>query len=188
MPTGRALDDARGLLLDAGRRVLAAHGASALTSRAVTEASGVAKGVLHRHFDDFDAYIAALVADEAVRIQTIEPRAADSAVMATTDVIEQTFTPTMLALVSLVIGRDGVRKRVGDGSPGIPLLGGATTAVADVLAAGREVGWIRKDADVPVLALALAGSAYLLSAGASGALPDHDAVQEVVGSILRAAL
>lgn len=188
MPTGHALHDARGVLLDAGFRILAAHGATALTSRSVTETSGVAKGVLHRHFEDFDAYVAALVAEEAIRIQAIEPRVADSAAAATTDVIEQTFTPTMLGLVSLVIGRDGVRRRVGDGSPGIPLLGDATTAVADVLAAGREVGWIRKDADVPVLALALAGSAYLLSAGASGALPAHGAVREVVESILAASL
>ena len=188
MPTGQSLRDPRRVLLDAGRRLLAAHGASALTSRSVAEASGVAKGVLHRHFEDFDAYVAALVADEAVRIQGIEPRVADSAAAAATDVIAQTFTPTMLALVSLVISREGVRRRVSDGSPGIPLLGDATTAIADVLAAGREVGWIRQDADVPVLALALAGSAYLLSASASGVLPDHDAVREVVESILVAAL
>src|SRR5690349_11384480 len=98
MPTGHALQDARGVLLDAGRDVLATHGAAALTSRSVTEKSGVAKGVLHRHFEDFDAYVAALVADEAVRIQAIEPRVADSAAAATTDVIEQTFTSTMLGL------------------------------------------------------------------------------------------
>ncbi|WP_374977955.1 TetR/AcrR family transcriptional regulator [Microbacterium trichothecenolyticum] len=188
MPTGRALDDARGLLLEAGRRILAEDGARALTSRSVTEASGVAKGVLHRHFEDFDAYIAALVVGEVVRIREIEPRAADSASAAVADVIEQVFTPTMLGLVSLAIGRDGVRRRVSDGSCGIPLLGDATTAVADVLAAGGEVGWIRRDADVPVLALALTGSAYLLSAGGAGALPDQDTVEEFVQSILAASL
>ena len=69
MPTGHALHDARGVLLDAGVRILAAHGAAALTSRSVTEASGVAKGVLHRHFEDFDDFVAALVAQEAIRIQ-----------------------------------------------------------------------------------------------------------------------
>lgn len=188
MPTGHALGDARGLMLEAGRGILASQGASALTSRSVTEACRIAKGVLHRHFEGFDDYVAALVAEEAVRIQAIEPRVSGSAAAATTDVIEQTFTPTMLGLVSLVIGRDGVRRRLGDGSPGIPLLGDATTAVADILAAGREVGWIRQDADVPVLALALTGSAYLLSAGASGALPDHDTVQDVVESVLAASL
>ncbi|MFB7890985.1 TetR/AcrR family transcriptional regulator [Microbacterium sp. NPDC056044] len=188
MPTGHAILGARGVLLDAGRGVLAAHGPTALTSRSVTEASGVAKGVLHRHFEDFDSYIAALVAEEVARIRAVEPRAAASAVTAITDVIEQTFTPTMLALVSLAIGRDGVRRRLSDRSPGIPLLGDATAAIADILAAGREVGWVRKDADVPVLALALAGSIYLLSAGTSGALPAHDAVQEVVASILAASV
>ena len=73
-----------------------------------------------------------------------------------------------------------------DGSAGIPLLGESTAAVADVLAAGRAVGWIRADADVPVLALALAGSAYLLSADGSAGIADRDAVREFTESILDA--
>jgi len=189
MPTGRALEDPRTTLLDAGRRLLASEGPTALTSRSVAVASGVAKGVLHRHFEDFDAYLAALVTQDAARIQAIEPRVAGSAPAAVTDVIEQVFTPTTVGLVALVISRDGVRRRARPvGAFGIPLLMDATAAVVDVLAAGRDVGWIRADADVAALALALVGSAHLLYAGDRGAFPDHTAVHEVVTSILAGSL
>jgi len=185
MPTGRAIEDARTMLLDAGRRLLATEGPGALTSRSVAVASGVAKGVLHRHFDDFDAYLAALVIEDAVRIRRIEPRVAGSATDAVSDVVEQVFTPVTVALVALVISRDGVRRRARPaGAFGIPLLMDATTVVIDVLAAGRDVGWIRPDADIAALALALVGSAHLLYAGDRGAFPDHTALHEVVAAIL----
>jgi AcrR family transcriptional regulator len=189
MPTGRVLEDPRNLLLAAGRRLLAADGPNAVTSRSVTIASGVAKGVLHRHFEDFDAYLATLVVEDAARIRAIEPRVAGSAPAAVADVIEQVFTPTTLALIALVIGRDDVRRRARpEGAYGIPLLMDATAVVVDVLAAGREVGWIRQDADLPALALGLVGSAYLLCAGGIGAFPDHSAVYEVAESILAGSL
>ena len=73
MPTGIALRDARQQLFDAAERVLLRDGPSALTSRAVTTEAGVAKGVLHRHFDDFDAFLAELVED---RIAGIDRQAA----------------------------------------------------------------------------------------------------------------
>lgn len=185
MPTGRALEDPRALLLEAGRRLLATEGPGAITSRSVTVASGVAKGVLHRHFEDFDVYLATLVSDDAERIRGIEPRVAGSTADAVADVVQQVFTPVTVALVALVISRDGVRRRARRaGAFGIPLLMDATAVVVDVLAAGRDVGWIRPDADVAALALALVGSAHLLYAGDRGAFPDDDALREVVAAIL----
>ena len=61
MPTGVAIRDVREQLFDAAERVLLRDGPSALTSRAVTTEAGCAKGVLHRHFADFDAFLAELV-------------------------------------------------------------------------------------------------------------------------------
>ncbi|MGN6220140.1 MAG: TetR/AcrR family transcriptional regulator [Microbacterium sp.] len=185
MPTGRAIEDPRTVLLDAGRRLLANGGPGAITSRTVAAASGVAKGVLHRHFEDFDTYLAALVTEDAQRIRAIEPRAAGSAAVAVADVVEQVFTPVTVALVALVISRDGVRRRARRaGAFGIPLLMDATAVVIDVLAAGRDVGWIRVDADIAALALAVVGSAHLLYAGDRGAFPDDEALREVVAAIL----
>jgi len=73
-----AIRDPRGQLFDAAERVLLRDGAAALTSRAVTAEAGVAKGVLHRHFADFDAFLAELALDRIARIdsQAAELRAA----------------------------------------------------------------------------------------------------------------
>ena len=57
MPTGIALQDARERLFAAAERILLRDGPSGLTSRAVTDEAGVAKGVLHRHFADFDDFL-----------------------------------------------------------------------------------------------------------------------------------
>jgi AcrR family transcriptional regulator len=57
VPTGVHLRDARQQLFDAAERVLLRDGPNALTSRAVTDEAGCAKGVLHRHFTDFDAFL-----------------------------------------------------------------------------------------------------------------------------------
>ena len=68
MPTGVAIRDVREQLFDAAERVLLRDGPSALTSRAVTTEAGCAKGVLHRHFADFDAFLAELVLDRVARL------------------------------------------------------------------------------------------------------------------------
>src|SRR4051812_32031477 len=68
VPTGVAMRDVREQLFDAAERVLLQDGPSALTSRAVTAEAGCAKGVLHRHFTDFDDFLAEFVLDRAHRM------------------------------------------------------------------------------------------------------------------------
>src|SRR5207248_10146800 len=68
VPTGVALRDAREQLFAAAERILLRDGPHALASRAVTAEAGVAKGVLHRHFSDFDAFLAELIEDRIARI------------------------------------------------------------------------------------------------------------------------
>src|SRR3954469_13909833 len=68
VPTGVAIRDAREQLFDAAERVLLRAGPNALTSRAVTAEAGCAKGVLHRHFADFDAFLAEFVLDRIARL------------------------------------------------------------------------------------------------------------------------
>lgn len=79
MPTGVALRDVREQLFDAAERVLLRDGPSALTSRAVTAEAGCAKGVLHRHFADFDAFLAEFVLDRARRMDAQAAVLRDSA-------------------------------------------------------------------------------------------------------------
>ena len=76
MPTGVAIRDARQQLFGAAERVLLRAGPSALTSRAVTAEAGVAKGVLHRHFADFDAFLAEFVLDRIAAGADVEMLAA----------------------------------------------------------------------------------------------------------------
>src|SRR5438874_11369332 len=68
VPTGIRIRDVREQLFAAAERVLLRDGPNALTSRAVTTEAGCAKGVLHRHFADFDAFLAELVLDRIARI------------------------------------------------------------------------------------------------------------------------
>src|ERR1700722_16455221 len=68
MPTGVAIRDPRGQLFEAAERILLRDGPAGLTSRSVTAEAGVAKGVLHRHFADFDDFLAELALARVARI------------------------------------------------------------------------------------------------------------------------
>src|SRR5436190_4080751 len=95
VPTGVAIRDARKQLFDAAERVLLRAGPNALTSRAVTTEAGCAKGVLHRHFADFDAFLAELVLD---RIRRIEHRAAELREAAGTGTVAGNLTGVLTEL------------------------------------------------------------------------------------------
>ena len=139
MPTGVAIRDAREQLFDAAERVLLRDGPNALTSRAVTTEAGCAKGVLHRHFADFDAFLAELVLDRIARLdgQAAALRAAAGTGTVAgnlTGALMELFGSVALAIVSLVISRDELRARLRQARPaGIPLLTEATAMIASYL-------------------------------------------------------
>ncbi|MEU9608939.1 TetR/AcrR family transcriptional regulator [Streptomyces sp. NPDC048057] len=194
MPTGVALRDPRHQLFDAAERVLLRAGPNALTSRAVTEEAGCAKGVLHRHFADFDAFLADLVRDRTDRVR--ERAAALRATAGTgsvvdhlTTVLTEVFGPVAVALVALVTSRDGLRARLrADAPTGVPLLTEATAAIAAHLEAERGHGRIEPAADVDVLAPTLIGAGHLLFADRTGAAPQPSDVRKVVVGVLGTAV
>src|SRR2546430_12390207 len=94
VPTGVHIRDARQQLFDAAERVLLRAGPSALTSRAVTTEAGCAKGVLHRHFADFDAFLAELVLD---RVARMDPQAAALREAAGTGTVAGNLTAALTA-------------------------------------------------------------------------------------------
>jgi AcrR family transcriptional regulator len=194
MPTGVALRDPRRQLFDAAERVLLRDGPEALTSRAVTTESGCAKGVLHRHFADFDAFLAELVQDRIARLDeqadALLARAGTGTVAGNlAEALTDLFGSVAVAIVALVTSRDGLRARLRATTPtGIPLLAQATAVIAAYLDAERERGRLAADADVAVLAPTLVGAAHLLFADRTSAPPDADAVHRVVASVLAGAV
>ncbi|MFI6461183.1 TetR/AcrR family transcriptional regulator [Streptomyces sp. NPDC050528] len=194
MPTGVALRDAREQLFDAAERVLLRDGANALTSRAVTTEAGCAKGVLHRHFADFDAFLAELVLDRIGRLDAQSAAlhaAAGTGTVADnlTGALSELFGPVAVAIVGLVISRDALRARLRGTTPaGVPLLTEATGMFASYLAAERDLGRITPDADIDTLARTLIGAGHLLAAGQPGTVPETEAYHRVATTVVAGAL
>ena len=194
MPTGVAIRDARQQLFDAAERILLRDGPAALTSRAVTTEAGVAKGVLHRHFADFDAFLAELVED---RIARLDPQAAalqEAAGTGTvagnlTGALEALFGSVAVAILPLVTFRDELRARLREaGHSGIPIMTEATAMIASYLTAERDLGRIAVDAGIATLAPTLIGAAHLLFADRKAAQPDAGAVTAMVTAVITGAL
>ena len=194
MPTGVALRDPRQQLFDAAVRVLVRAGATGLTSRAVTAEAGVAKGVLHRHFADFDAFLTELVLD---RIAAVEAQAAALREEAgagdpagnLTRALLTLMDPVMVAIVALVIARDELRNRLrAAGTARFPLVGEGTAMLAGYLTAERDRGRITPGADVGTLAATLMGGASLLFTEWKDSEPDPEAVRRLVTTTLAGAI
>jgi AcrR family transcriptional regulator len=190
VPTGVAIRDVRAQLFDAAERVLLRAGPNALTSRAVTTEAGVAKGVLHRHFADFDAFLAELVEDRIARLSRQAAALRESAGTGTvagnlTGALTDLLGPVAVAIIALITFRDDLRARLRRaGHPGVPLLTEAAAMLASYLAAERDLGRIAADADVGTLAPTLLGAAHLLFAARDSPPPPPEAVRKVVTTIL----
>ncbi|MFI6992704.1 TetR/AcrR family transcriptional regulator [Nonomuraea wenchangensis] len=191
MPTGVALRDVRQQLFDAAERVLLRAGATGLTSRAVTDEAGVAKGVLHRHFADFDAFLADLVRE---RVRRLDAEAADLRAAAgrgtvagnLTGALIRLFDPVAVSIVGLVIFRDELRARLRQDRPGagVPVLAEAVAMIGGYLGEERAMGRIAADADVDALALSLVGAGHLLFADRDGDPWGPEAVDKVVRAVI----
>ena len=192
VPTGVAIRDVRGQLFDAAERVLLRDGPNALTSRAVTTEAGCAKGVLHRHFADFDAFLAEFVLD---RVERMDPQAAALREAAGTgavvdnlaDALTAVFGSVAVAIVPLITFRDELRARLRETWPaGVPVLTEGAVMIAGYLAAERALGRIAADADVDTLGAMLVGSGHLLFADRRSAPPEAAAVRKMVRTVVAA--
>jgi AcrR family transcriptional regulator len=194
MPTGIALRDPREQLFDAAERVLLRDGPNALTSRAVTSEAGVAKGVLHRHFADFDAFLLELVLDRAAQIGQQAAALRDAAGTRTVvdnlgDAVTALFRSVAVGIVALLIFRDDLRARLRELRPtGIPVLSEATSMLVSYLSTERDLGRVAADADLETLASTLIGAGHLLFADREGPPPDAGAVQKMVTAVIAGAL
>jgi AcrR family transcriptional regulator len=191
VPTGVHIRDPREQLFAAAERVLLRSGAAELTSRAVTEEAGVAKGVLHRHFADFDTFLADLVGERTAQVaQRLAPltRSAGTGTVAGNLVtaVTELFDPVVTELTALVVFYPDLRRRVPNPGPpwGFPVLGRAGAMIARYLADECEMGRIAVDADVDSLALAVIGAGHLLYADNRDTPPGRADVERVVAAIV----
>jgi AcrR family transcriptional regulator len=189
VPTGVTIRDPRRQLFDAAERVLLRAGPGGLTSRSVTAEAGVAKGVLHRHFADFDEFLAQLVLG---RVTGIEAQAAALRAAAGTGTpagnlaaaLPGLFSPATLGLIRLIIARDELRTRLRTATGSrVPLLSEATALVSGYLTAERGLGRLPAGADIGTLAPTLIGAVHLLFSEADGA-PEAVATEKVVAAVL----
>ena len=190
MPTGVAIRDAREQLFGAAERVLLRDGPNGLTSRAVTTEAGVAKGVLHRHFTDFDTFLAELVLDRIARMESQARALREAAGTGTvagnlSRALTDLFGSVAVAIVALIISRDNLRARLRRGRPrGVPLLTEAAAMIASYLATEQELGRIAADADVDMIAPMLIGTGHLVFAGRDGTPPEAGEVDRFVTSVI----
>jgi AcrR family transcriptional regulator len=190
VPTGVAIRDVRQQLFAAAERVLLRDGPSGLTSRAVTTEAGCAKGVLHRHFADFDAFLAELVLDRIDQVGRQSAALLASAGTGTvtgnlTGALTDQFGSVAVKIVSLLIFRDDLRARLRETIPsGVPVATEIATMVSAYLAAERDLGRIAAGADIGTLALTLIGTAHLLAVDRESAQPDPEAVRKMVATVL----
>ncbi|MEV6306585.1 TetR/AcrR family transcriptional regulator [Actinoplanes sp. NPDC051861] len=189
-PTGVALRDVREQLFDASDRILLRDGPTGLTSRAVTAEAGVAKGVLHKYFADFDAFLAEYV---LARVHRMDAEAAvlnDAAGTGTVvdnvaGSVTALFQSVAVAIVALITFRDELRARLRETWPaGVPVLTEGAMMIGRYLGEEQRLGRVAADADVRTLAAVLIGSGHLLFADRTGARPDAAAVRHMVSTVL----
>jgi AcrR family transcriptional regulator len=190
VPTGVAIRDVREQLFDAADRILLRDGPSGLTSRAVTTEAAVAKGVLHKHFADFDAFLAEFVLDRVDRMAPQAVALRDLAGTGTvagnvTDALIAVFGSVAVAIVALVTFRDELRARLRETWPaGVPVLTEAAMMLAAYLTAERDRGRVAPGADPSTLGAMLIGSAHLLFADRTGPPPSRETVERTVTGVL----
>jgi AcrR family transcriptional regulator len=151
---------------------------------------GVAKGVLHRHFADFDTFVAQLVNERIRGFHDVAEGLASRTGQATVSrniagALSELLDPVVLALVPQIIAHQQIRGRITTNDrPGLPLLSDAAAVVQDYLAREQQQGRVTATADLGTTALSVIATAHLLLAGELGARPTADAILEVTESIL----
>lgn len=185
------MPDAREQLFAAAMRVLLCEGPDGLTSRAVTTEAGVAKGILHRYFSDFEAFLAALALSHLEHLDqsSAELRAtAGSGIVEgnLADALATALTPDVLAIVTLAMSRRELLNRLRLTTPkGIPLLAEVTKMTAAYLTAERGLGRIPLESDVDSLAVIIVGGAHLRAIERDPAALNADDLLDLLRTAIR---
>ncbi len=182
-----ALRDVREQLFDAADRILLRSGPAALTSRSLTAEAGCAKGVLHRHFTDFDGFLAEYVLDRAHRLDTFLMDTVGTGTVAgnVVDAVTAVFTSVAVAIIPLITFRDELRSRLRHQWPaGVPVITEAAEMIAAYLAAEQDRGRVPAGTDVQTVAAIVIGTTHLLYADRTGTPPTRETLERAVSAIV----
>lgn len=168
-PRGVAIPDVKEQLFQAAERVLHRDGPDGLTTRAITDEAGVAKGLLYNHFEDLDGFVLELVVDRARAAAAEASRLPASAGSGTvggnlTDAALALLHSHALGLAGVLMSRPSLMTRlhvVATHHPFSPL-DDIEGAFAAYLRAEQELGRVGPDADAQTLALILVGTLHHL--------------------------
>src|SRR5215831_12543137 len=190
-PRGVAIPEPREQLFAATDRLLERAGPAGLTSRAITEEAGVAKGVLHNHFADLDGFLLAYAVDRiralAARAEQLEALAGQQTATANlTEAAMTLFGTTALTVSRLTLARPSLLGRIIDAfASGSDQLGPVEAAIASYLDAEQKLGCVNASLDTNTLALALVGSVHHLFFTRPGQPLERAAVERIVAALLR---
>ena len=189
-PRGVAIPDLRERLFDAAERVVARDGAAALTSRAVTNEAGCAKGVLHTHFASLDEFVADLVLDRFARAsavaEALPPRAGTGTVAENLMAVASAVLSLDPGVVGLAVTRPAASQRIREAwRTGAPGFGVVQESLEDYLREERRLGRIAAGADPQSVALALVGTLHhLLMTDGAGGSDARDRVERLVHALV----
>ncbi|MGH2862116.1 MAG: TetR/AcrR family transcriptional regulator [Solirubrobacteraceae bacterium] len=190
MPTGTPIHDIRKQLFEAAERVLLRNGPDALTSRAVTTEAGVAKGILHRYFPDFEAFLAALALTHIERLDSLSKQVRAAAGEETVagniaKMLTAALAPATIRIIDLVCSRQELGERLRLTTPrGIPVAAEITRMLGAYLTAERGLGRLAITTDVDMLAILLVGGAHLRASERNDLQLDSEDLRDLIAAAI----
>jgi AcrR family transcriptional regulator len=162
-----ATPDVKETLFQAAERVLERDGPDGLTSRAVTEEAGVARGLLFNHFSDFDRFLAELILDRtratADQAAELPPRVGSGTVRGNlVGAAVSVLRSPAFAMAGMIHARPALMARLHEVSEGRPhdVLANVERSFAAYLDAEKAHGRIAIDVDTDTIAFVLLGTVH----------------------------
>jgi AcrR family transcriptional regulator len=169
VPRGVAIPELREQLFQAAERLLVRDGPSGLSSRAITNEAGCAKGILHNHFTDLDGFLAEFVMDrfrlaaqDGAKVLALAGRT--TVAQNLNDAAASLFGSNALALANVVMSRPSLMLRIGERAARAETLKlpDLERVFAAYLDAEKKLGRVMAHADTEAIGLALIAAAHHL--------------------------
>lgn len=192
MPRGIAIPGARDQLFDAAERVLVRDGPAGLTSRAITDEAGVAKGLIYRYFADLDEFLAELTAARVrtaiASVSNLPDRAGHGSVAATLgEVLIALLGPgsQVPVITAIVTSRPALTQRLHQALDATSAFAAIECSLASYIQAEQRLGRIAPTADPGTEAAILLGAAHhLVFTGQFPAAAFPARVHEIVAAVI----